>query len=909
MIQELYLTGTRHRQVIFLAIIAITAFFIVGLPRLTVDTNLDSLIAANDPDRLVYQRVLEEFGTDNKVFILVEDANLWSPEKLSTLERLHHELESINDISEVDSLFSLRTLQRVDGKLESGLVIDHPLHSQSDAKNLHDSLFNNQMLVGDYFSADDRVTELVLSLGNDRSAVSDNERIYNEIDAVIGKYQGSFDALSQIGTPRLYAELKNQLISDFRLLGPLSAIIAFICILFFVRSLLAATIPIITSAVVITWTFGLQGWAGIPITILSTMLPPLIIIVASTTPMHIVIAYIRRMRSNPKATHEGIMRMIAKHTGLSFLLSSLIISLGFASNLFNNIGLIRNFAIVSTFAILSLGVVTVLFVPGLLAIYLKTTEKFVGKKNPSDQYPDKLLASLEKVHGRFPGAILIVTVLLSIFFFFHASTFHVTNDPVLYFSANQSLMQDNERLHEELAGANIFFIALESNSEKAFLEPRNIEKLARIQDFVREQGVFDQSRSLADFLKFVHKEIQGEQPGLPLPRTRQLIAQYLLQFHRSELKSYVSQDYSRANIVVRHNIHDSQLLNKYISELEDVVEQVAGAELASSVVGKNLMVNQAAESLKQAQVKAFGLLVLLVFIIVSALFTSPKGGLIALIPALVPVAIMYGMMGLLNIPLNPGTAMVAVICVALSVDGCLHLLTSYIDHCRHTSDYPGAVTASVKEVAPPLLISCLALSLGFGILMLSRFTVVAQSGALITATVLLSVCATLMITPILMSRIRLVGLYQILALSLDEDSLAHCSLFRNMTDYQRRKAILISELDEFKAGELLIEQDTPGRSMYLILSGEAEVIRHDHGTSHVLASLEPGQIFGEIGYIMETRRTTDVRAKSDITTLKFDYQRLQKDLKYFPNIVAKLNFNISCILGERLADMVEQKRI
>ncbi|MND03430.1 hypothetical protein D3C83_232370 [compost metagenome] len=66
-------------------------------------------------------------------------------------------------------------------------------------------------------------------------------------------------------------------------------------------------------------------------------------------------------------------------------------------------------------------------------------------------------------------------------------------------------------------------------------------------------------------------------------------------------------------------------------------------------------------------------------------------------------------------------------------------------------------------------------------------------------------------------------------------------------------------------------------------------------------------MFGEVGYIREMERTADVRALTPLTALRFDYERMQKDLKFFPNIVAKLNFNISHILGERLADMVAKK--
>lgn len=908
MLNNLYLLGIRHRQAVILVILILTGILASGMPRLKVDTGLDSLIAANDPDRLVYRRVLEEFGADNKIYVYINDLNLWTPERLAALEDLQFVIENINGIDGVRSIFNLRTLQRRDNGIEAGTVIETLPQTTEEALALQEILLQSPAVSREFLSPDGRATTLIVSLASEGMVQAEGERIYNAIEEALAARRDTFEVLFQVGEPRVYTELKEQLASDFLLLVPASAIIVLLSILLFVRSFMAALIPLLTAAIALVWTFGMQAWVGIPITILSTMLPSLVIIIAATTNMHIIIAYLRCMRPGGRANHEAIMSIVANHAGLSFLLTTVVVMLGFASNSFNNIDLIRGFALSSTFAILANGLVTIFLVPMLLQVYQRASERFMENRNLPDKYPGRLLVLFRQSQSRFPRVILGITALLCIFFYYHASTFYVTNDPVSYFSENQSLLQDNQRLHRELAGANTFFITLESNSSKAFLEPRNIEKLAQIQDFVAEQGIFDQSRSLANLLQYVHRQVQGEQPGLGLPRTRQLVAQYLLLFHRSELEQYVSQDYSRANIIVRHNINDSRLLNQHIRELESVVAQTAGAELVSSVVGKNLMVNQAAESLKQAQIKAFLILLGLIFIIVSILFTSAKGGIIALVPAIIPVGIMFGVMGLLGIPLNPGSAMVAVIAVGLAVDGTIQLLTRYIELCRKSSDYLGAVTTTVNEVAPALIISSLALALGFAVLIFSNFTVVAQFGALVTATLLLSIFANLMITPILMSRIRLVGLYQILAMSVDDKMLGTCTLFRDMTEYQRRKAILISELHKFDGGELLIEQDTSGRSMYLILTGEAEVVRRDGDNAHVLASLGPGQIFGEIGYIRETRRTADVKAKTEVTALKFDYERLQKDLKYFPNIVAKLNCNISYILGKRLADMVEQTK-
>ena len=95
-----------------------------------------------------------------------------------------------------------------------------------------------------------------------------------------------------------------------------------------------------------------------------------------------------------------------------------------------------------------------------------------------------------------------------------------------------------------------------------------------------------------------------------------------------------------------------------------------------------------------------------------------------MIPAVIPIAMMFGIMGLLEIPLNPGTAMVAVIAIGIAIDGTIHLLARYNELCRRTSDYASAVRAAAEEEATPLIVSSIALALGFGILLFSNFTVV-----------------------------------------------------------------------------------------------------------------------------------------------------------------------------------------
>jgi len=112
----------------------------------------------------------------------------------------------------------------------------------------------------------------------------------------------------------------------------------------------------------------------------------------------------------------------------------------------------------------------------------------------------------------------------------------------------------------------------------------------------------------------------------------------------------VSHDFRRANIVVRHNVTDSKTLNRHIQELRDVLTGVARGEMTAYVVGENLMINGAAESLFSDQVRSLAILLCVIFLIMSAMFTSFKGGLISLLPNLIPVILIFGLMGLLGIP-------------------------------------------------------------------------------------------------------------------------------------------------------------------------------------------------------------------------------------------------------------------
>lgn len=906
MFMRFLMLGANHRLAVFLFIGIITCITGLGLPKLSVNTSFDSLIPKSHPDKKAYDLIVQEFGTDNRSIVYVKDKDLWSEDKLAALERLHFELEGLEFVRQVDDLFTLRSIRGSRGKVDSKIILEYALKDPLVIEQARSDALYNPLLVGNLISKDGTATALVVSLYDSQQESGFDLQVNRALEETLEPFKAVFQDVFQVSGPRINSELAHILVSDLKVLAPLSALVLVGAILFFLRSGFAAFIPLVTSGLSILWTFGIMGWTGLPLNILTAMLPSLIVVIGSTEDTHMISSYFHGV-SQVKENHRAFAtRFMMQHLGVPLILTVLTTALGFASNMFNSMGIIQEFAIVSTIAILANGLITLLFVPMALSVLGPRQSKVYTDSSALVGLPALFVKMFGYTKARFPRSILVATGLLCLFFVYQCSKLYVTNDPLSYFQKDQPLISDTKKIHENLAGMKFFYISLASKQEKTFLEPRAVKKLALIQNFMDKQKGFDNSLSLADHLSLVNREFHGgDQDYFRVPDRKKLIAQYLLFFHRRDLQNYVNHDYTRACIVVRHNISDSSVLNQYIRELREVVPTIAGPGFQVDIVGENLMINEAAEDLIVAQVKSLGILLAVIFIITSIMFTSLKGGIIALIPSLIPVVLMFGIMGLLKIPLNPGTAMVAVISIGIAIDGTLHLFSRYNELCRRTSDYDAAVLETVRQEATPMVTTSLALAMGFGILLFSNFTIIAQFGALSALTMLFSLFANLLITPIIMSRVRLVGLYQILALKTHKSVLENSPLLKGMTNYQKRKAILISEASEFEQGELLLKKGTMGRSMYLILAGRVDVLRTKGNEERSLASFGPGEIFGEIGYVRQIQRTADVRAATPVEVLRFDHTKMEQDLKFFPFIVAKLNFNISRVLGERLADTNE----
>jgi hypothetical protein len=878
---------------VFLLVTSVVAGF--GLWQLRFDTGPGQLLAREAQERQAYLHVARVFGPDSRIVIVARDEQLWSAKKLQTLEQLHHELQRLPFVQRVDDIFTSPTVRGVDGQLVAQPLLATAPVDDAGAEQARAAVLEDPIATRNLVSPDGKALALVVSLRENMQGMGSRD-INETIETVLTQARAQLPMLEQFGAPRLEAELRrmlpHELVTQALAAAALVAVMAFVLS----RSVLAALFPAVVAAISLLWALGLMGALSIPLSAMFVALPPLLVIIGA-------IEILRVKFGGGDVPPAQAIDFMVRNFGAPAALMTTTIALGFACLMLSDIPSLRDLGLIGAVAFLANGLVATLLLPLLYRAMAKQQERLVPWMTALME-PLTRLARSRVVQGGLALLAAVCVVLLVM-----APRLHIAHDPLSFFKQSGNPAQASERAGMGIAGTRTFYVTLDANTEGAFRDPANIQRLADIQAFIAKQQIFDRSLSLADLMSQANREAAGgRSAAYVVPPTRRLVAQYLLLYQPRDLEPYVSHDFRRANIVVRHDVRDAALLNHHLSELRLAAMRYAGASLSASVVGEDVLVNDSGNRLpRQALGVAAGILIF-IFFAVSLMFTSTKGGIGAVVASATPILLLLAVMRIFEMPLDMGSVVVVVIVFGIAIEATAQMFARYSELCRDARSYDEAMVTTLRREVPAGVVVGLVLALAFATLHFSALAPIARLGTTAGIAMLLVILVNLLVTPIIMARMRLVGLYEILAMAMPRDALEACPLFAGLTSYQIRKTILISELREYADGELLIEQGTVGRSMYLVVSGQIEVSRRDGDNVKRLALLGPGEVFGEIGFVNDTYRTADVTAVGPVSVLRFDHQRLRKDLALFPHLMAKLNFNISGILGHRLAELVEAQQ-
>ena len=902
MVETILTFGARNRLISGMVILLITVFAGFGVSQLRIDTSYDSLVSPDDPGWPAYNKTIAEFGSDSTTIVYVRDSKLWSADKLATLEDFVFTLEELSDLENIDSVFHSTSIRDRDGFLESQPLMDYAPVDDQDALRIKEDALYNPLVSGNLVSPNGYALAINLTTRKDKSDAEFNQRFHDNVQTIIDKFSGSFEEVFQVGPPRLNVEIEKGMFSDLALISPLSGLLLITSIVFFLRTFSSAALPIATSTLSILWTFGFMGYVGIPLTLLTAIVPSLVIVIGSTEDTHLLSSYLGGLDPSKSKIRMAAIRFMAKHTGLPIFITGFTTTVGFLSNGISDIPLIQDFAYASGFAMFANLIVTVLALPLLLSFIGPKVSKVTEEAMPTGVMGSitRFFEAATASHGKL---ILTIAGSTFVFFAYTSSNVEVSNDPLSYFKGDHQLVADANTLHEEIAGMQIFYLTLDSGIDGSFKRSEYLKAVQSTAEVLRGADQFDKVVSISDHLSLVNREMNGgSEDFYNVPHSDKQVAEYLLLFQRSDLDGYLMSSGKKVNIVVRHNISDSSELNQIIAALHSQLSGILSPlNIRYEITGENILINSAAETLFGGQVISLIILVSMIVIIMTLLYSSIKVGLISLVPNLVPVVYNFGVMGLFDIPLNPGTATVAAIAVGIAIDDTIHLLTTYGAASRKYLDPKKAIQATVRHQAIPVISTSISLALGFGILVFSDFAIVAQFGLLAGATMIYALFADLLITPVVLKHVTVVNRGEMLLLNIDEKVIRNCPLFSSMSKSQIKKFVLLANQRFFKQGDEMVSAGDNSREMFVLLSGEAAVCSSAaNGGQKVLENLSAGDVFGELAFLNNAPRSADVIARENVDALILSPQSVQKIIKADSKIATQVYKNLSGLVARRL---------
>ncbi len=901
MVKWLLKLSYRYPKLILFFLIVLTLAVAPELSRLQYDISAQSLIVKSSPEWQFYLNSLEDFGSDTSIIIVLSDDELFTTKKLNLIKKAFKKLKALDFVKDSRSLFSVPNIKEVEGYIESKPFLHEIPQTKKQSEQLIDDALSNAMVVGNLVSTDRKTMAINLFIDDNKHYPGKDLEINDAIDKILATLKDDLSVVYQMSSPFVREQITKQIQLDQRYILPAALVVLLVVLGLSMGRLNCSIVPLSSATISIVGTLAFMSYMEIPVNVLTSIIPALLIIIGSTEDVHLMAEYHGGIRAG--LTREEAVQRLPVNQSMAILLAFVTTFMGFLSITVNDLELLREFGWLVAFGLLINFLVTILFVPAYLRLFGGSG---IDLKNSKSLF--EIIANvIFSVVIRLKKTTLFLMMLIAAYFAWGAQFLQVNNNTLAYFSEDSDVRQRADDIHSSLSGMQTFSIILDSSIEGTFQKVRYLEEIEKIQRYIETQGVFDKTLSFADFIKITNKVMEGtEQPELPLDDE---VIEVYMQFVQFEaVQAYVNSEYSKARILVRHNVGSSNELKNEFIKIKNYIKNDLRSSLKVTLTGESVLNNQAADALAIGQIQSLILMIVVILLLVSLLFIDFRAGVIALIPNVFPVIVLFGVMGYYNIPLDSGTTMVAVIAIGISVDDTIHFLSRYHFFTRGNENVEIALRKTIEHESTPITTTSVALALGFSTLMLSSFEPVIYFGALSALVMVLAMFSTFVLTPILLSFTKLVTVWDMLSLNLKVKVLSQSPVFKGLKSFQIKQAILSGTIKRASRGEVIIDQGMAGNEFFVLLEGAATATHRDpDGSIHTLAYLKEGDLFGEVAELSERDRIASVTANENTQVLEMKWENLKRIGRFHPRIAMTLYRNLARVLSQRIAEFTEEK--
>jgi predicted RND superfamily exporter protein len=727
----------------------ILAGAVAALPSVNIthiDNDITAWFSRQDPVYLDYERFRSEFGgTRSLIVALKADSaeRLFSRDTLAFLDRVNGDIERVDTVQRVASL---ATATIVRATADGGLDV-RPLFEdldRVDPRQIRDRALGDELIRGDLVSADATVTALVVNFDEDRIdqvRAGVIQRIHAIVDpglpeGVRAYYNGSLE----ISETYNRVTLDNQ-----RKFMPPILVFTLGAIYLTFRSWRKTLLATVGIGVSVLWTLGLYTLMGFTYNVLSSMIVPLIVVLAIADDVHMMQHWDEERR---RGDTEYAFKATVGHLVAPLLGASATTALGMASLATSSVVAVRAFGIGSAVGIMVDFAISLVLVPTLLTFMKPELDAA-----PHEQY---LIGPLQRV-ARFsighPTKVVWISLAIGTVAALGMFRLHVDTNHINFFRSGHPLSQSASVIDQELSGVYSFQIMLEGPPE-SLRTPDTLQRLDRLEAQLRTFPHVRKVTSIADYVKRINKELHDGKPeAAVIPASAETIAQELLVFTlggegRHELERIVASDYSRAQVSVKLASMSSDVVLEQVERADALAQEAfAGTGISALTTGSGRLFSTLDHYLVTSQLSSFATAFVTVFAVIFIVFRSARFGVLTIIPNVLPVLAVLGIMGFLDISMNIATVMLASVALGVVDDDTIHFINRYRREVAAGESTDRAIEIATAHEGRASLSTALINSCGFGVLLFSEYRPTSWFGGLLALTMAVAFLAEVFILP------------------------------------------------------------------------------------------------------------------------------------------------------------------
>lgn len=747
----------RYRINILTVITLITGFFAYKAFDVQMAYKYAQMLPETDSAFVQHNYFKQIFGEEANVFVIgVKDTAFFKKQQFNDYLEFTKEIKSQYGISEIVSIGQVINLQKNDStqSFEFKKLFPPKIGTQQELDSLV-TIFKSLKFY-ESLIYNDTANVFLIAVTLDKELLNTKERvdIIDNIHKIAEKFANKHNLdFAYSGLPYIRTEIGKKIKKELGMFIIMAFIVTAIILYIFFHSFKAVFFSLFIVGIGVIWSIGSLSILGFEITILTGMIPPLLIVIGVPNSIFMLNKYHSEYKKHGNKI-KSLQRVISK-VGNAIFLTNLTTAAGFATFILTSSQILIEFGIVASLNILGIFITAITLIPIIFSFLAPPKRRHV--KHLDKKWTHFAVNKLETISLNHRKKVYLGTALFLCIAGYGISKMHTTGFMVDDIPHNDPIYTDLKFFEAHFNGVMPVEILIDTKENQGALKLETIKRLNELQDTLLTYPQLSKPYSLAEASKFLRQAYyNGDERRyrIPIERERIAISKYLKTNDKQKnfLNQFIDTSYQITRMSVQmHDIGTNEM--KSITERikSDIHKIFPPEEYYSILTGTSIIFAKGTEYLIRNLFISLLIAVVFISIVMSYMFYSWRMILISLIPNLIPQIMTAALMGYFGIPIKPSTILIFSIAFGISVDDTIHFLAKYRQELKVFNwNIKESVITALRETGVSMMYTSIVLFFGFGIFSASEFGGTKSLGILVSITLLFAMFSNLIILPSLL---------------------------------------------------------------------------------------------------------------------------------------------------------------